>query len=324
MGYSIEYDACGEPDRIGPIKAISHMFADGSWAVVSRALYRMMYGYRGLSMLVGEVADFAEEHYWEGIGLLLDHAGEPVVMDTDAESQWFSSRNHIHACQLVREQANAEYIRTRLTEADERDRPYADAEAGESALYEVDGHLFFDLGAENIVHEVLRVQSALSGHPLLDEDRAAVLEDGILSRHIESEVGALDLDEKVDSAAIEETYRAHAEAMCPDCAEVDMAEVLDECGITECTDCGTLHNRDDSTKTMDGSSEVLCPECGRELRDSLEEADGAVEDMLGWELRTGRGIKIRTDDGAVQRWDGVKWSPSTLLPGEFCINEVKW
>src|SRR5690606_23281939 len=60
MGYSIEYDACGEPDRIGPIKAISHMFADGSWAVVSRALYRMMYGYRGLSMLVGEVADFAE------------------------------------------------------------------------------------------------------------------------------------------------------------------------------------------------------------------------------------------------------------------------
>src|SRR5690606_41022537 len=65
-------------------------------------------------------------------------------------------------------------------------------------LYEVDGHLFFDLGAENIVHEVLRVQSALSGHPLLDEDRVAVLEDGILSRHIESEVGALDLDEKVE------------------------------------------------------------------------------------------------------------------------------
>src|SRR5690606_4098078 len=142
-------------------------------------------------------------------------------------SQWFSSRNHVHACQLVREQANADYIRTRLTEADERDRPYADAEAGESALYEVDGHLFFDMGAENIVHEVLRVQSALSGHPLLDEDRMAVLEDGILSRHIESEVGALDLDEKVEQAAIEETYRAHAEAVCPDCAEVDMAEVLD-------------------------------------------------------------------------------------------------
>lgn len=324
MGYSIEYDACGEPDRIGPIKAISHMFADGSWAVVSRALYRMMYGYRGLSMLVGEVADFAEEHYWEGIGLLLDHAGEPVVMDTDAESQWFSSRNHVHACQLVREQANADYIRTRLTEADERDRPYADAEAGESALYEVDGHLFFDLGAENIVHEVLRVQSALSGHPLLDEDRMAVLEDGILSRHIESEVGALDLDEKVDSAVIEETYRAHAEAMCPDCAEVDMAEVLDECDITECSDCGTLHNRDDSSKAMDGSAGVLCPDCAGEQRDALEDAHGAVEDMLGWELRTGRGIKIRTDDGGVQRWDGVKWSPSTLLPGEFCINEVKW
>src|SRR5690606_23647530 len=255
MGYSIEYDACGEPDRIGPIKAISHMFADGSWAVVSRALYRMMYGYRGLSMLVGEVADFAEEHYWEGIGLLLDHAGEPVVMDTDAESQWFSSRNHVHACQLVREQANADYIRTRLTEADERDRPYSDAEAGESELYAEDGHLFYDMGAENIVYEVLRVQSALSGHPFLDEDRMCTLENEILSRHIDALVGELDLDEKVDSAAIEETYRAHAEAVCPDCAEVDMAEVLDECGITECTDCGTLHNRDDSTKAMDGSAE---------------------------------------------------------------------
>src|SRR5690606_26405059 len=154
--------------------------------------------------------------------------------------------------------------------------------------------------------------------------RMAVLEDGILSRHIESEVGALDLDEKVDSAAIEETYRAHAEAVCPDCAEVDMAEVLDECGITECTDCGTLHNRDDSTKAMDGSAEVLCPDCECEMHDSLEEAHGVVEDILGWELRTGRGIKIRTDDGGVQRWDGMKWSPSTPLPGEFCINEVKW
>lgn len=324
MGYSLEYDSYGHPDRIGPIEATDHVFADGTTGVVSRALYRLMYDYRGLGAAVGEAADFAEEHHWEGVAVLLDHTGEPVVMDTDAQALWFSPSNYTHACQLVPEQANAEYIRTRLTEAGERDRPYADAEAGESALYETDGYLFFDMGAENIVAEVLRVQSALSDHPFLDEDRVSTLEDEILSRHIDSLVGELDLDEKVEAAAIEEAYRARADTMCPDCAEVDMDEVLDDCGIMECAECGTEHYRDDSSTTMDGSAEALCPDCECEMHDSLEEAHGVVEDILGWELRTGRGIKIRTDDGGVQRWDGMKWSPSTLLPGEFCINEVKW
>lgn len=322
MGYSIEYDKYGEPDKVGPIEVTNHVFADGSGAVVSQRLHTIRYSYNGFGGALGEAAVHADDNDWEGIGVFLDHSGEPVAMDRSVED-WFKPTDYSHVCELARDQANAETIRSAVAAAADKDRAHVGEDCGEDAYTEVDGYLFFDLGAENIVFTLLEIQKSMSGYSILNEERVTELEDEALTRHIEDEVGQLDLDGDVDTSEIEDVYRGFADTMCPDCSPVEITDVLDECEITECGECGTLHYTEDSMKSMDGEDNQLCPDCANGVREELDKAHEVVKEYLDWDLCNGYGAKIRFN-GEVYRWDGMEWRPTTLLPNEHCVNEVKW